>query len=323
MSQMFMRSHYYFKFGAGNKYLQTNIGIGEDTNLFIFFNSTNVGWKVESFLQKGHFNQSAFYAKSKNENLKESDIQQSAEFIKISLPENRNNAYLWVFYHPKIFVFQPVEIVKDGDPNKNIEDGQQPKSFKAKCINIFSVDEVPNSFATLHANQAYNRKTLVKFKIYEEKIAEYLINRKNSNEKIKIDVASERFMYLSPVQLETLVFLLFHHSGAFCSSYRGGTLKDIDLKVDFPEESDFPEFKRNTSCFFQIKKTDSVFEWNAHNKNEFLIWLGLSDPSRQILGIDWLELSIQKYHQVENWLNHSLWFIDVDISKNANRNPNR
>lgn len=304
-----MNQHFYFKFGEGNQHFKS-VPEGESLELSIYFNKEKQGWKIERFLQDGQFKQTEFERAAAENEISVSDISQAATFIKISLPENRERCFLWIFKHPEIFAFQPVGLVSDGDLDTSKVVGQQPKQMPTICKRIFKVENVPEFFAALNAHQGYNRCTIRHFENPAiHAIAEHLLFPKA--EKLKI-AASQKFDFLSPVQFETLVFLIFHHAGAFCSTFRGGTRPEIDLSVEFSETPKLSGFTSSGKYFLQVKmKNTEVKKLKPSNDGEYLIWLGETDLTQKILGKDWLERQIAQSNEVRNWLVRSLDFLEI------------
>jgi hypothetical protein len=298
-----MNCHYYFKLGEGNS-LFKHKNEGESLDLSIYFNNDMPGWKIEPFLKNGVFDEERFREKENAQKVSKTGDSQVPLFVTASLIQHRTSSFLWIFKHPKLYVFQPTDSVCDSeiDPKRG-----QTKQMPSICKKVFNMEDVPEFFASLNANQGYNRKTIRKFENSVHDIAEYLLFR--GGEKLKVE-PSRWFDFLSPVQFETLVFLIFHHAGAFCSTFRGGTRPDIDLMVEFVEPPKLPGFNSTGKFFLQVKmKTADVPKPNDYPPNEYLVWLGESDFEKRVLGLDWLTGQISKCAEVEKWLNRSLDFL--------------
>lgn len=303
-----MDNHYYFKLGVGNNLFKPT-DEGELLTLSIYFNDEKPGWKISPYLTSGIFNETQFLqdAKSLKVSGNSSSLSQVKSFVQASLPENWERSFLWIFYHPKLYVFQPTSLIYDGEVNESKFYGHQPKDMKAVCKKVFSMEDVPEFFAALNANQGYNRLTIRKFENSVHKVAEHLLFPKE--ERLKIE-SSKKFDFLSPVQFETLVFLIFHHAGAFCSTFRGGTRPGIDLLAEFSETPKLPGFPTSGKYFLQVKmKNSDVPKPSSDHRNEFLIWLGDSDFEHRVLGQEWIESQIFNHVEVSRWLNRSLGFL--------------
>lgn len=231
-----MKNHYYFKFGEQNKLIkkylvkenQSDLEIGQILPLSIYFGK----WNCEEY-HNGKY-------------VMDKDVQRSQSRSQVKLFFEINmESYFWVFYLDKIFVFSPVnDKIIDGDLTFKDSAGSLPKTRNCKLIHIILKDEVPEIFRTINANQKYNRKTIEEIgkksiansnlENDEEDILITIANSivKNSGKYKPVEISSKKCLnYLSPIQFETLIFLIFHHSQVFCSTFRGGTLKDIDLTI--------------------------------------------------------------------------------------------
>jgi hypothetical protein len=304
-----MNSHFYFKFGEGNSLLNKEVSEGAALNLSIYFNKDESGWKIGGYLKDGIFEKPRFEKDAGEHKISVSDVSQATIFIQTSLPEHRAHRFLWIFKHPKIYVFQPTGLVFDGEADEKKVQRQLPKEMPCVCKRIFEAEKLPEFFAALNANQGFNRRTIRQFEAGSAicEIAEHLLFPKA--EKLKT-VASRRFEFLSPVQFETFVFLIFHHSGAHCSTFRGGSRPEIDLTVRFFKTSAIGNFEPGRSIFFQIKmKEKGVAPPDKNRPNEYLIWLGASDFQSRVLGKTWLENQLLELPEVEKWLNLSLDFL--------------
>ena len=296
--------HFYFKFGEGNKLFKA-VNEGESSDLPFYFNNEKPGWSIGQFLENGSFDPVMFRQAASEHQISVSDISQAATFIETSLPENCGNRFLWIFKHPKLYVFQPKGLVFDGD--LTTDKGQQLKTMPAICKKVFKMEEVPEFFAALNANQGYNRRTIRRFEGSAHDIAEHLLFPKA--QKLKIEPA-RKFDFFSPIQFETLVFLIFHHAGAFCSTHRGGTRPDIDLLVEFSDPPKLAGFNAPGKYLLQVKmKSADAPKPGGDALNEYLIWLGQSDFQQRIIGRDWIESQIASHDPVAKWLIRSLDFL--------------
>jgi hypothetical protein len=312
--------HYYFKFGEGNtlfkdylkKYDEESSKTGFQFPLSIFFNrykdknkkdeNPQWDWTVENFYN----DKNKLFA-----NRHQNDIKQIEDFFECGKYENIANTVFWIFDEIKVYALQPISKICNGKSDEilkkyrpKIEDGETAKTILCKLVKQFSKDKLPESFATINANQAYNRKTIVPFKEKEQEIANFLFNRRG-NEKMEIK-ESKILNYLSPIQFETLIFLIFHHNKIFCSTYRGGTLKEVDLKITVDENSTLEYFKEYDDQYIQIKMGNY-----SKKINYILIHLGQNDYEKKKFGKDWITEQIEKLPEVKNWLIKSLDFYKI------------
>jgi len=198
-----MNIHYYFKYGKRNKifekFYKNNYN---EIPLSIYFGK----WKCKD------------YHEYKND-------KQVETFFNIN--DSNNIHYFWIFFKEKIYLYRANENKIIDGPSELIDDnGSLPKSIKCNLVEVYKKIELPQVFSNMNANQKYNRKTIVKLKGPEEEIANSLIFKKPIN--INWDILLN---YLSPIEFETLCFLIFNAGKSHCSSFRGGTLANYDLRV--------------------------------------------------------------------------------------------
>jgi len=304
--------NYYFKFGYSNnlfksllkeKFKKDNkeFEVGDNIDLAIFFNKTfdNESWTVED------------WKNDKVTTKKDFNYKQIDCFLKCPNPDNES--YLWIFNNGKIYVFEPKGQPWTGkagfyDHIKKINGkdyiGEIPKYIEFEIIKIFKNSELPESFSTINANQKYNRRTIKKLEDIEDEIAIHLINH-GTDEIMKIE-NDTLLNYLSPIQFETLIFLIFHHNKYFVSTYRGGTRKDIDLVIDPYDKLGM--FQENKKSNLQIKKKDDTPK--LAEEVDFYIYTGETLLDKHILGKDWIERQLDNSN-VNNWLNQSLKFFHI------------
>lgn len=127
--------------------------------------------------------------------------------------------------------------------------------------------------------------------------------------------ASELMSFLSPYELETLVFLILKNAGLFVPAWRGGTQKGIDIiaKNLTPSSIEiFPIiFKSKSSFTFQVKRRVKERSKEAN----YTVATEYYGTDERVLNAEWLLRQIQNKNQSEtkNWFTHSLnWIKDVD-----------
>lgn len=288
--------HYYFKFQTDNrgfkKWYDSDYKISSQNpiQLSIYYGK----WK----------------ANEKNKGLTIEDnksIKSSSQINTFySIKDKYDKVFFWIFYKEEIFCFKPIDgMVYDGPPDLFDGSGSDPKSMKSLLVKIYKKHELPEIFANINANQKYNRGTIAEIKGTEEKIANLLINLD------KIPISKENwFEFLSPIEFETLIFLIFNYGNSLCSSFRGGTLKDVDLKVSLKR---FEEFK-DGRYWIQVKKKEAKKEEmnNCRNKDDrILVHLGKSNIPTRILGKDWLTKMIEQRKDIQRWLENMTFKYDL------------
>jgi hypothetical protein len=192
------------------------------------------------------------------------------------------------------------------------DDYTHPKAVDSTIVKRISKDELPEAFASINSYQKYNRKTIVKLECEEAEIAEWVFTHSGGNCKMHI-AKNRRIFFLSTLQFETLIFLIFHHHQIFCSTYRGGTLEGVDFKVRVHKEVSIEGMHLNGIADVQVKKCDCLLKHqDLRLKNGvILVHLGKSLPERHIYGRNWIESCLILLPPVENWLNESLGFFKL------------
>ena len=191
---------------------------------------------------------------------------------------------------------------------------QIPKYVYVKKINKAPLDivedKVPYILASLPSNQSYNRVTIKEVDDWGVKqaikycLGEQLETPKNT---------SQFFELLSPVELETLVFLILTNAGLHVPTWRGGTMPDIDfLTYNFSNKVITLEpvvIKSSQGMSFQVKRkkvnkplenVDYIIALNNENKNE------------KILTGKWLLKQVANQPNTRRWLERTLyWFPNI------------
>lgn len=289
-----MNRHYFFKVGYGNDLLTNKVSALKENTLHdfpIFFDN----WTVEDY--RGN----PLYINDKKNH------KQINAFLNLT-PETD---YLWVYMPSKIYVFQ---VLRKPITSKSKEFLQYtkgritPKSVLVKLYGKFDKKELPECFSTLNANQSYNRKTINQLTGIEDSIANHLVEKKEGKLGIRWETAC---FYLSPVQFETLIFLIFHHNDCFVTTYRGGTRSEIDLIVR--PYSDFDSFVTNTTYSIQIKRQEfrPNSQISSSHDNFVLVHLGYTDKNKGVFGLNWIYNKILRNRLIENWLRESLNFFTI------------
>lgn len=195
-----------------------------------------------------------------------------------------------------------VGLMADDDPNdqgSHVKDELKQNEFAwpetklarlpAKCRSfsvkgIFVRNQIPELFATIDSSGS--RATITNLscladgdpnpnKLENVEIGNALIRGK----KITVPTFDDSLRYLSPVQLETLIFKLFDGLGFVCSAYRGASKYGTDLIVlSRPPgrrsvKSPFPG-RRSLPIAIQVKRTIGISELKKQandSYNHFLV----------------------------------------------------
>jgi hypothetical protein len=291
-------NHYYFKFGEANCFIkqciQDNGGVlppQSQVPLSIYFGN----WAVEDYRAGCTVNEGK-------------DRDQIDAFFHVA--DHRNESVLWLF-DDLVYSLIPQSDVYNGGGMTNA-DYTHPKAINSTVVQTFKKSQLPQAFASINSFQKYNRKTIVKLQNEEAEIAEWLFSQPHRNAKMSIR-RERRLFFLSPLQFETLIFLIFHHHEIFCSTYRGGTLKDVDLNIRARNVTTIRDMQVLGDAAVQVKKSNVLIgQPNLQLSNDiYLVHLGYSFPKRNIFGKDWVENCVAQLPAVENWLNQSLDFFEI------------
>lgn len=257
-----LRNHYFFRFGSQNVLFKTayeykEIGgevfvVGKnkdfkDIELAIYYSQQ---LKIEKIDEETH--------------ITELELSNSKSAI-LNFFESKKGDIFWIFDDEKISAFELIddEIFYSKNPllKAHAKDGYiDPKAKRFKSIKVVNRYDVPELFATLDTS-GYRGTTLklngLKDKEKNLEIARSII----SGEKISLDLPSDALKYLSPIQLETLVFKLFNDNGYIVTSYRGGAKKIIDLHIiDDGDVSNKIKYFNQSEILIQVKRTKSISE---------------------------------------------------------------
>ena len=161
-----------------------------------------------------------------------------------------------------------------------------PKVVEVEKIETKGVRETPHILATLRCNQYYNRSTCREITDFGAVQAiKYCLKGKIEEPKNAKDLLN----FLSPYELETLLFLVLKNRGLFVPAWRGGTLKDIDIigynlgegTIEMPPVTFEQEPKT-----FQVKKEADEASKNA-DWTVAINFKGKNDAER-VLTAEWL-----------------------------------
>lgn len=284
-----MRKHYFFKFKTGNLGLADWLERGGEKTiqLSIYFGK----WRCGEDYKKGHSTRK---------------VSQIETFLNIH--NSTDEHYFWLFYKEKIFAFTPIRNnIYNGPDILKDEQDSLPKSIDCYLSKEIDKIEYPEIFSNINSNRKYNMKTISKLEDEEHTIAEYII----SNNVIIIN--EENFLdYLSPIEFETLAFLLFNLPISFCSSFRGSTLKDFDLRVKL--EDDFYNIPKG-KYWLQVKKKSSKVK---PTENMYLFHMGKTDLQNRIIGKDWIIRVVKQNNHIKDWLIKSVFDYNIFLKESLN-----
>jgi hypothetical protein len=223
-----------------------------------------------------------------------------------NLEKVQEEVFFWVFYLEKVYCFKGVDLKVFDGPEWGIYPGygDLPKSINAELIVTYEKINLPEFFSNINANQRYNRGTICELSGPANMYAKSLI----SGERIKISMDNFH-EYLSPMEFETLIFMIFNNGGNLCSSFRGGTLKDYDLRVRLPQDYyGMPAGQH----WIQVK-----LKQNEKLKIDgFLVSIcDKSDLGKRIIGIDWIRDRVRESTSIQAWMKDmTLNYKNIDFS---------
>lgn len=225
-------------------------------------------------------------------------IVQIKEFYDLSTLHD--DIYFWAFYNDIVICLKPNDLtVTDGPAEFIDQNGSLPKAILCKIHLVYKKIDLPEVFSNINSNQKYNRLTIAKLENAENEIASALLN----NHKIKID-SNSILKYLSPTEFETLMFLVFSNTSVLCSSYRGSTLKDYDLRIKILQ--DYHGLPKGTH-WVQIKMKDRI----THRHGLIYVHSGKTDIEKQIIGIDWIADRIKDNAVIQKWLYEMIYNYEI------------
>ena len=321
----------------GNHYF---IKLGEKNYLFDFFKNREkelgyhliIGhgdWKCADYNHGA--NNNLIYSK-KDSTFVEKNVKNQIDAF-YNQNQYRENSYCWLFHEQKIYVFQSdsdIYDLKDYPCSKFKEFCNviktwnrdtdykltRPNQFnlwhnaklcKARLLLTLESYDVIHQFSSTNANRGYNSKTIIKLKDNLSNTAEDIlsIKLKNGSNKDLPDSFEKRLKYLSPIQFETLVFLVLYELGYLPSNYRGGTGKDHDILINNNNETlskkldgiNYISVKLNSSQTYSKLLPGTIYVFGIIDDKP---------PSKSFLNINILELfndlENNKKEKIKKWI---------------------
>jgi len=189
------------------------------------------------------------------------------------------------------------------------------------------------------------KKDKVTLKVDDKRIHDFIVKKENGklnvykkedwgaiqaikhclNEQIgKPENASELMSFLSPYELETLVFLILKNACLFVPAWRGGTQKDIDiigrnfgdLKIEIPPVVFEPKGSAEDHHTFQVKRKVKMHIGPA----EYTVAAEYyGNDIENVLNAEWLLRQLRKQEQLETrkWFTNSLRWVKEEKELNT------
>lgn len=307
LKQKIMNKNFYFKFREGN------IGFME---LMELMKSKDIDEKnIPLPIYFGKWTKEQYYLDYETLGFHKNHISKSQVDWFFNLSQTKNqNIYFWIFLPDYVYVLQlnepysifdfPTEIPKY--LKYSTKDESIPKFYRGRIIDIIEKNALPECFANLNSNQKYNRLTIREFEGIENDIANYLVNKDS-----KLSIKNEnKLQYLSPLQFETLIFLIFVENNIYCSTYRGGTKEKYDLKIE-NDKKIFDEFD-DGPINIQIKMKKEFSKPKKDDEKTVFVYLGNTKKEDRLFGSDWIYKEVEKSEYIKNWLKKSLEFFTIE-----------
>lgn len=268
-----MVKHYFFRFGTKNHFIKK------------FYN------EEKSFLYRDEYSElsenchvlAIYYDNFTTKDIKNliessinsGNIESKHKSGVVEFYSTKENSIFWVFLDSHILSFEQISSVpfefehdlyndKFTYKKKNYNIIAKCKKFKAP--KIFLRSEIPEIFSTTDSSGIYGTiQELSEDGMKKENldIARALIK----SERIVLPNIESAIRYLSPIQLETLLFKYFNDNGFMVTSHRGGARFRIDIEV-LENESllPLPAFNTKERVKIQVKR---IFD----DPNEILKYL--------------------------------------------------
>ena len=292
------RRHYFLKLGARN-FLFDFFLINKIASHLIIGHGD---WKVDSY------NDNEDYLSGENGKSVRRVKQQIKDFFEHK--KDRENSYFWIFHEERIYALKAVSEIFDlcnyhdpefknscnpietweGDKSINKKDSDKfnlwsdAKLCKAKFVEGFEEGlescDVIHKFASINAHQGYNRRTIAEIKGDEASIADAILDFVTENKSMPQPLLlEEKIKYLSPLQLETLVFLIVYELGLFPAGYRGGNGKSYDILLNKNDHSHKIENLRNVNYIsVKLGENQAIEDSKSEAKNNQNKIYIFSDP---------------------------------------------
>ena len=301
-----MATHYFFKFHSKNagfipyvERLDSDEAVGTRIPLSIFYGD----WRVKDYRQ----GPKELVDVNTGKRLSAGALRQVQEFF--SIEGSTERVYFWIFLDDRTYCLEPVEHrVVDG-PENLISDANPkitPKTIESKIVREYKNLSLPAVFANIRANQKYNRNTIVRLTDAEAEVAEHLVDH-GLESRMRIPSRYDAYRYLSPLEFETLVFLIFVRNDTFASTWRGGTLQKYDMRVHLDKE--LHPFQQGWHDI-QVKKKET--KPARRSDGYWVIHTGKPYFARKLIGRDWIEERVSESAYLRSWLSESMAFFQVD-----------
>jgi len=273
------KGYYYFKFSEGNHALERLIEKYGDLTpnntypLAIYWHD----WKAKDL---------------KSTVFKEKETERGVTMFNSLSPSD----HLFLFKNNFVYMFQATDDqLKDFEECEDQEvmifgNYNTPKYRNFTFIKKYKRNELPDFFYRLNSNQKYNRKTILPLEETDLDIAKVLATN------ILVEINEDNYLdYISPLQFESLLSLLFYEDNGIPGTYRGGTMANIDLVVKNISLTEETLYQIKYKVYTEKEALSLIRELSeAEGSRVTLLHLGHTDLENFILGREWIESKVKE-----------------------------
>jgi hypothetical protein len=314
LSSKFPYEVYFTKLGKGNKLCHDWLD-SKNPKCGIFFNRDSKGHyrnvsadQIRAWL--GKIEQGKLRDREVKRMIGDQDWAQVRQFFKVNDFEQERKQSIFVTIHPPtVYLAQPIDRPKDefARPDRRVE---LAKVVPVRILKKTTVKQVPHVLTSLSSNQNLIHGT---FRRVNDKGAIRSIHYVASLGCPSIEGAPELLECLSPVEFETLVFLLFTSHGLFVPAWRAGTMPSIDIvarnESARPIKIDPLSWKPHGAITFQVRRKRNCDHDNKHGAE----WtIALTAGKGKVLDAKWILKDACQRPDVMKWLKQDLKWVVTD-----------
>jgi hypothetical protein len=235
---------------------------------------------------------------------------QVRDFFKVNDFEQQRKRSIFVTIHPPtVYLAQPI----DGPRDEFVRQDRRVELAKVVPVQVLkpaTVKQVPHVLASLPSNRYLIQGT---FRRVKDKGAIRSICYVTGLGCPPIESAPELLECLSPVEFETLVFLLFASHGLFVPAWRGGTMPGVDIVARNESAQsiriDPLSWKPHEATTFQVKRERNCDHDDEHGAE----WtIALTAGKGKVLDAKWILRNVYQRPDVMKWLKQDLEWLVTD-----------
>jgi len=223
-------------------------------------------------------------------------------------PKNQSNTRIVITAFREFWVLQPIGRVELGE-HVIAHDGQ-PCFLKTMLVEVLvrkPLKEVPHLLASMGSNAYWSRGTFreigkpaplknetAEWPGWQHQVAiELQLPEPRRRVRWPAPFPGHQLLFLSSVELETLVAKVFEEAGCFVPAYRGGMMADVDIiarnESELPVEVGFLRIMPGETLAIQVKS-----------------WM--RKPERALPGVLLVSLNLHRDDRADHWNAEKLWF---------------